>query len=498
MPAISFPAYSEAKPDRPRDDDVHSLDEDSPPPYADEFIHFIDSAPTVYHACAYFASALKAAGYIELPERASWQHIAPGGKYYTTRNSSAIVAFAVGGQYKPPNGIAVVSAHIDALCWKVKPVSKDSKGGYDRLSAAPYSGGGPTTTWDASHHTWWDRDLGLGGRVLVKGKDGKIVQKLVNLGRPIARIPTLARHFGAPALGPFNFETNMVPIIGMTPTPPSDEQLDDIPGVMGKQHSARLLRAVAKELGVSVLDIVDFDLELFDVTPSVYLGLDKEFISAPRLDDKLCSFAAVSALLAASSDPSFLANSGTISMAACFDTEEVGSGLRQGAKSNFLQVVVERAVEVLAGSSAKGIVGQVVGRSFMASADVTHALNPNFSDAYLLTTAPLLNVGIACKVDPNAHFTSNSTSIALVRAIAEKCDSAVQLFHIRNDGRSGSTVGPMLSERLGMPTVDIGIPQFSMHSIRGLTGASDPGLGVRWMEGLFREFEGLGDYVPFE
>ncbi|KZO99400.1 peptidase M18, aminopeptidase I [Calocera viscosa TUFC12733] len=477
-----------------REDDVHSLDEDAAPPYAEEFIDFIDSAPTTYHACAYFAAALKAHGFVELLERSSWSSIKPGGKYYTTRNSSAIVAFAVGGQYEPPNGIAVVSAHIDALCWKLKPVSKDSKGGYDRLAAAPYSGGGPSNKWDASHHTWWDRDLGLGGRVLVKGKDGKIVQKLVNMGRPIARIPTLARHFGEPALGPFNFETNMVPIVGLT----SEKEVADVPGVMGKQHSARILKAVAKELGVSVLDIVDFDLELFDTTASTFLGLDKEFISAPRLDDKLCSFAAMYALLAASSDAAFFESNSTISMAALFDTEEIGSSLRQGAKSNFLQTVTERLVEVLAGKPSKEVWGQVMANSFMASADVTHALNPNFSEVYLLTSAPLLNVGIACKVDPNAHFTSNSTSIALVRAIAEKCDSQVQLFHIRNDGRSGGTVGPMLSETLGMPCVDIGIPQFSMHSIRGMTGSKDPGLGVKWMEGLFREYEGLQEYVPFE
>ncbi|EJT98395.1 peptidase M18 aminopeptidase I [Dacryopinax primogenitus] len=489
----SFMSSSTAVEQERREDDVQSLDESLAPPYAKEFISFINAAPTAYHTCAFFASQLRSAGFIELPERSSWLSIRPGGKYYTTRNSSSIIAFAVGGRYTPPNGIAAIAAHIDALCWKIKPYSKDEKGGFLRLGAAPYSGGGPSTKWDASHSTWWDRDLSLAGRVLVKGKDGKVIQKLVNLGKPIARIPSLAKHFGEPALGPFNFETNMVPIIGMS----SEKEDTDIPGVIGKQHSARLLKAIAKELGVSAQDIVDFDLELYDITPSVFLGLDDEFISSPRLDDKLCSFAAISALLASSSDPEFFEQSGTISMVALFDTEEIGSRLRQGAKSNFLQIVAERTVEAL-GGKGKGPYGQVMANSFMASADVTHSLNPNFSEVYLSTAAPLLNKGIACKVDPNGNTTSNATSMALVRKIGEKYGCEVQLFHIRNDSRSGGTVGPMLSERLGMPCVDIGIPQMSMHSIRGLTGSKDPGLGVKWMEGLFRGFEELSSYVGFE
>jgi len=476
-----------------REDDVVSLDEDAVPPYAEEFCAFIDESVTTYHACNFFKKELTAAGYVEIKEKESWApKLKAGGKYFVTRNTSSIIAFAIGEQYSPGNGFALIASHIDALCMKLKPVTRNNKAGFDRIAVAPYAGGGASQSFDGSFATWWDRDLGLGGRVLVKGADGKIIQKLVNLPKPVARIPSLAAHFGAPAQGPFNYETNMVPVIGMS-APGTEEA---VPTTMGKQHSTRLLRAVAKELGVSVLDIVDFDLELFDKTPSCLLGLDSEFISAPRIDDKLCSFAAMTALLNATSDSSFLAESGVVNVVFCSDMEEVGSSLRAGAKSNFMQTVMERIVEAQIGAKGEDLspytadlYGKTAANSFMISADVNHAYNPNFDGIYLDGAAPLLNTGVVIACDPNGHFTTVAPSIAFARTIAELSDCETQLFQIRNDSRSGGTVGPMLSERLGVPAIDLSICQMSMHSIRAMTGAKDPGLGVKYLEGFFRHYQ---------
>jgi len=476
-----------------REDDVVSLDEDAVPEYAEAFIDFIDESVTTYHACEFFKRELSEAGYVPLSEKENWvSKLKAGGKYFVTRNTSSIIAFAIGEQYSPGNGFAMIATHIDSLCMKVKPVSRADKAGFDRVAVAPYAGGGASQSFDGSFSTWWDRDLGLGGRVLIKGSEGKVTQKLVCLPKPVARIPSLAAHFGEPAKGPFNYETNMVPVVGMT-APGTEEA---VPTTMGKQHSTRLLRAVAKELGVSVTDIVDFDLELFDKTPSTLLGLDSEFISAPRIDDKLCSFAAMAALVNATSDSSFMGQSGVVSIVGCFDMEEVGSSLRAGAKSNFMQIVMERIVEAQIGAKGEDIspytanlFGTTAANSYMISADVNHAYNPNFDGIYLDGTAPLLNKGVVIACDPNGHFTTVAPSIAFARAIAEMSDVETQLFQIRNDSRSGGTVGPMLSERLGVPAIDLSICQMSMHSIRAMTGAKDPGFGVKYLEGFFRHYQ---------
>lgn len=181
----------------------------TPEDYTKPFLDFINGHPTVFHAVDFFANRLKAAGFTKLSERDSWaSKLKHGGKYFVTRNGSSLIAFAIPLGYSPGKGAGIVVGHIDALTAKLKPVSKkpDSHG-YVQLGVAPYAG--------ALNSTWWDRDLGVGGRVVVKNSHGKIETKLVKLDYPIARIPTLAPHFGIVASGPFNKETQMVPIVGL-------------------------------------------------------------------------------------------------------------------------------------------------------------------------------------------------------------------------------------------------------------------------------------------
>lgn len=98
-----------------------------------------------------------------------------------------------------------------------------------------------------------------------------------------------------------------------------------------------------------VSEIADLDLELYDYQPATLLGLDQELFSAPRLDDKLCSYSALEALLNVSKDDDFLSSSGIVSMMGFFDNEESGSHLRQGAQSNFSETVILRIVEAQVG-----------------------------------------------------------------------------------------------------------------------------------------------------
>ena len=230
--------------DEPRDRvDVES--------YAEPFISFISDNPTSFHAVSWVGQRLESYGFTKLSERDSWTNkLSRGGKYFFERNGSSVIAFVVGGQYKSGNGASIIASHIDALTTRLKPISTlSTKAGYIQLGIAPYAG--------ALNSTWWDRDLGIGGRVLVKNtKTGKIETRLVKLGWPIARIPTLAPHFGAAAdMSNPNRETEMVPIIG----------LDNVEGSSGGHQNAgllggagafaatqpeRLVKAIAGELNI--------------------------------------------------------------------------------------------------------------------------------------------------------------------------------------------------------------------------------------------------------
>lgn len=449
--------------------------------YCKPFCDFLTDNPTVFHAVDALAKELKKAGFTKLSERDAWD-VKIGGKYYVERNGSSLIAFVVGDKYEPGNGAAILAGHVDALTAKLKPISEvPNKAGFVQLGVAPYAGGmGPT---------WWDRDLSIGGRVLVK-EGNKVATKLVKLGWPIAKIPTLAPHFGTPANGPFNQETQMTPIVGLE-SASGDVEPAGPAGSFAATQPPRLVRAIARELGIKEAEyasIVQWELELYDIQPAGVLGLDKEFITAGRIDDKLCSWAALQALINSASYHT--PHSGQIKIVGLFDDEEIGSGLRQGAKSNFMNSLMERAVGALAGHTpTSDLMGRTYANSFLVSSDVTHAVNPNFESVYLAKHAPALNTGVVVSADSNGHMTTDGVSTAIFSLCAERVGAKLQVFQIRNDSRSGGTVGPMLSCATGIRAIDAGIPQLSMHSIRATTGSLDPGYGVICFEGFLNSFE---------
>ncbi|KAH8702309.1 putative vacuolar aspartyl aminopeptidase Lap4 [Talaromyces proteolyticus] len=460
----------------------------SPEAYAQPFVDFISKNPTIFHAVDAFSKQLEANGYKRLSERDSWtSELKAGGKYYLTRNGSSLISFAIGSEYKGGNGIGIVAGHIDVLTTRLKPVSKlPNKAGFRQLAVAPYAG--------ALNKTWWDRDLAVGGRVLVKDPSTGVVEtKLVKLDWPIARVPTLAPHFGAPSTGA-NPETNMVPIIGIDNSDIFSDSAADVDeeagikaGTFAATQPSKLVKVIAGELGVTdYSSILNWELELYDSQPAQFGGLDKDLIFAGRVDDRLCCYAAHEALLA-SPDTS---SPGLVKLVGMFDGEEIGSLLRQGAKSTYLSGVIERISEAFAdGNYGPNLYNQTVANSFLISSDVIHAVNPNYLSVYLQNHEPRLNVGVAVSADPNGHMATDAVSTAILQEVANRSGSKLQVFQIRNDSRSGGTIGPMTSAQIGLRTIDAGIPQLSMHSIRATTGRLDPGLGVKLFKGFFDHFE---------
>lgn len=464
--------------------------------YAYDFLSFMNHNPTEFHAVAELKSRLDKEGFVYLSERDNWYSFltafetAKGKeqgakKFYTTRNNSSIVACTLGPDWTPARGVGIAGCHIDALTVKLKPVSlvetSAENGGYLRLGVAPYSG--------ALSSVWWDRDLGLAGRLIVRESDAKkggkevVRQVLVKMDHPIGKVPTLAPHFGTPARGPFNKETNMVPIIGLqdedVPEATDEEKQSPVVG----DHDIRVLRAVCKQAGVKVSSVQAVELQLYDFQSGVLGGLDQEFLICGRLDDKLCSYAALRGLI--ESD----VKADGFNMVALFDNEEVGSLTRQGANGRLIEAVVDRVLATLPAEEASSS-RQLYANSFFVSADTTHAVNPNFAAEYLDLHKPKLNTGVTLKFNlPGNANTTDSVSSTLIRTVCRTASPAavpLQVFHVRNDGRSGGTIGPTVSSALGCRSVDVGIPQLAMHSIRATTGTKDVGLGV----GFFRAFFG--------
>ena len=353
MPLRDAPSASTSKSFKPED-------------YTRPFCDFMTDNPTVFHAVAAFAAQLSAHGFTRLSERDSWSsQLEAGGKYFFERNGSGLVAFAIGSEYKPGHGAAVIASHVDALTARLKPVStKPTSQGFEQLGVAHYGG--------ALSGLWQDRDLGVGGRVMVRDADsGKIAPQLVRLGWPIARIPSIAPHFGMRAEGQPNRETRMTPIIGIDNSDlhggakKEEEEGGTMLGAAGTfaaTQPPKLIKAIAGEIGLQdYKQIVNWDLELFDTQPATVGGLAKDFIFAGRIDDKMCAWAAVQALLQSPTE-----DSGLVKIVGLFDDEEVGSLMRQGAKSNFLSSTFERINAAFAAGNAVGSPYEMYAKSFLS------------------------------------------------------------------------------------------------------------------------------------
>lgn len=438
--------------------------------HCQNYIEFTNNNPTTFHVTEYFHNLLVSEGFQYIPETSSItpelaQSIDQGGKFFISRGDLTLIAFVIGPKWSEKEGLSLVGAHIDVLTAKLKPCStRPVIDGYETLGVAPYSGG--------MSKVWLDRDLGIGGAILVK-EGRRVVRKTYKSPGPIAKVPSLAEHFGLGDID-YNPETQMVPIVGYQSDESIDEKILNHP--LSSDHLAKLLNYIVKTSGIDINDIIDIELELYDVQPAAVGGLNSEFLMAPRLDDRLCGFLAIYGLIEYSKNY----KDTDLSMVLFADNEEVGSASRSGAKGQFLTSTLERILQV-----KKGLKSIVFANSMLLSVDVTHCMNPNFRNVYLTDHYPVPNTGISCKFDPNAHTMTDKVGYNIMKAVAEKYNGKVQRFQIRNDSRSGGTIGPMLATETGSRVLDCGLPILSMHSIRAMCGFKEPGIGIECFLNFF-------------
>ncbi|KAJ2065036.1 hypothetical protein GGI17_000637 [Coemansia sp. S146] len=450
---------------------------------AEQLVDFVNKAPSPFHVVDVCRTWLKGAQFVELKEKQSWSGaIKPNGRYFFTRNGSSIVAFAVGGKFRPGNGISIVGAHTDSPCFKLKPVSKKTSSGFLQVGVQVYGGG----LW----HTWFDRDLSIAGRVMVRNGAGGYDSRLVSIQDPILRIPSLAIHLDRSVREAFTYnkETHLTPILATVAKALNGDNASD--KNIKCAHHPILLDRIAKELSVEVADIADFELCLYDTQKATIGGICNEFIYASRLDNLNSSYCAVEGLINSLSDESAAAEDSHVRMVALFDNEEVGSTSAYGANSALIESAIRRIQASCSNGSATAF-EESIASSFMISSDVTHAVHPNYSEKHEENHRPELQKGPSIKVNANQSYATTSVTSTILKDIAKRNGIPIQEFVVRNDSPCGSTIGPMLSAQLGLRTVDMGNPLLSMHSIREVCGTDDVGLCVKLFEHFFEEFAGL-------
>lgn len=327
----------------------------------------------------------------------------------------------------------------------------------------------------------------------------------------VLRIPTLAIHLDRQENFSFSKETQLFPIAGLAaaelnrlnkpeapPTPDSsDRSVSELFSPLknaSDRHHPHIVELVAKEAGVNPASIVDFELLLYDTQKSVIGGLNEELLFSPRLDNLEMSYCATISLIKSLSSPSSLDDQTSIRLISLFDHEEIGSQSAQGADSNILPAILRRLSVLNSSNLHKATAStyeQTLSTSFLISADMAHAVNPNYPAKYEADHKPQMNKGTVIKINANSRYATNSPGIVLLQEVARRARVPLQLFVVRNDSSCGSTIGPMLSASLGTRTLDLGNPQLSMHSIRETGGVYDVEYAIKLFESFFEHYDEL-------
>lgn len=400
------------------------------------FLSFIESSPSRYHAIAALRARLTDAGYTELCEAEKWT-LTAGGKYFVVRNSSSLLAFRV--PEGSPSSYILAAAHSDSPTFKVKENAELAQGPYVRLNTEKYGG--------MLMSTWFDRPLSVAGRVIVKTEDG-LAEKLVNVDRDLLIIPSVAIHMNRAANDGVKLAANV----------------DTVPLFGNADAKDRFTALLAQAAGVCADSIVAKDVFLYCRDKGTLLGAAEEYVAAPKLDDLECAWALTEGFLAAK-------DSAAIPVVCVFDNEEVGSTTMQGAASTFLRDTLRRIALAL-GIDEEGQ-QQLLAKSFLVSADNAHALHPNHPEYADSANCPVMNGGIVIKYNANQRYATDAVSDALFKAVCEKAGVRVQAYANRSDLAGGSTLGSIASTLLPVNTVDIGLAQLAMHSAYETAGAHD-------------------------
>ncbi len=412
-------------------------------------LDFIDTSPTPFHAAANIQEMLVGSGFAVLPEEARWK-VEPGGRYCITRGGSSLLAVCL-----PESRVRkfrLTGAHTDSPNLRLKPSATFTRHGFAQWGVEVYGG--------ALYNSWLDRDLGLAGRVTILS-EGVLSARLLHIDRPLCRVPQLAIHLDREVNEKglvINAQKHLPPIVGLAGTASTD-----------------LLELVAQELDVSTASIRAHELMLTSVEPGRLGGAAEEFLFAPRLDNLAMCYAAARALRDAKPPEGVLVG------IALFDNEEVGSESARGATSPFLRHSLER----LLAEAGRAALLEALPESIFLSADMAHALHPNYADRHEEHHHPVLNGGPVIKSNANQRYATEGRTAAWFDTVCTEAGIPTQRFVNRTDLACGSTIGPITAANLGIATVDVGSAMLSMHSARELAGSRDPDLMTRALRAAF-------------
>ncbi len=423
-------------------------------------LDFVDASPSPWHVIKSVEAQLAGFNFVKLDETLKWT-LEPSGRYYVVRDDSSIIIFVLGQKPLVETGFKMIGAHTDSPGLRIKPNTATSIDGLLRVGVEIY--GGPILA------TFTDRDLSLAGRVNYKDVKNNIVSSLVKFDSPLLRLPNLAIHMN-----------RMVNEEGL-----KLHKQNELPLILSTLAQECLPQTYFLELlkgqtACEIERILSWDLAVYDTQKGSFWGAENEFYADSQLDNLASCHAALQALL----DDELLVNENTL-VCAFFDHEEIGSESNRGADGSFLGDVLKRIALVTENNEEDFT--RALAKSFMISADMAHAYQPNFPLAYDQDHKISVNKGPVIKVNANHRYSTEGVSEAMFVDWCEQAGVPYQKYAHRSDLACGSTIGPITSARLGIRSVDVGNPLWAMHSIRESAGVLDHSYMIKVLKKFFAQ-----------
>lgn len=411
-------------------------------PIINDLLQWLNQAPTAWHATESTVMALQQQGFQELKEGQPWS-LKPEQRYFITRNGSSLCAFIT--PKHQPESVRLLASHSDSPGLKLKPQPEIRKQDMILFGAEVY--GSPLLS------SWLNRDLGLAGRVIFYNSKNQIQSQLIKLEEDPFLIPQLAIHLDR--------EVNEKGLLLN-----KQEHLNVLAALYGPATASQPYLELLLQKKIDLKQLINFDLFFYPLEQARYVGYQQQMISSYRIDNLASLHATLQAFT-----KNAVPLEKDIKMLVCWDHEEIGSNTTHGASSPFLSQTLERIL--LSYNLGREDYFRIISKSLCVSIDMAHALNPNYMEKHDLQHPIQLGKGIVLKINAQQRYATDALSSLAIQVLAKNHKIPLQKFVSRNDIPSGTTIGPIHAALTGMPSVDIGCSQLSMHSCRELMSCED-------------------------
>ena len=435
---------------------IASEELDSVQNYAEEYRRFLSEAKTerLFYKKAVELAAVK--GFKNLDGCIS---LRPGDAVYLGKSGRTLLLARIGTK-DLQEGLNIVGGHIDSPRLDIKPNPLYEDGELALLDTHYYGG--------IKKYQWVTIPLAMHGHIIRE--DGTAVSFAVgeDPSDPVFTITDLLPHLGkdqgAKPLSEAITGEGLNVLTGSRPLKDSE---------VPQKVKESILSILNERYGITEEDFNSADIQFVPAGPARDLGLDRSMILGYGHDDRICSYAALRAILDMDAVPEYT------SVVLLCDKEEIGSYGATGMESFFFENAIAEIMERITPDFLYVAIKRALANSRMLSADVNSLHDPNYPEVSAPNNnMPTMNRGTIIQKYTGARGKAGASEaspefVAQVRRIFNRNAVLWQTGELgKVDMGGGGTIAYYMA-RYGMDVIDCGPGLLSMHAPHEVAGKLD-------------------------